>query len=265
MPFFGKKWAFCNSFRQFLHSVPILELDVSSVPILELDVSELHTPVMKQLTKLQIYNSFLSEIDCKLLDISTVWLVQCRYTAVHVVFGSKEDFMDVTSTILHVLVNVYETLDITFMVFGSGYLILFLSCLIQFPMAPGSAVDSPQAIFTSFKLPKPSVMPVVTAGGGFAGHGLIQGHNMEHGQGSNPGTSPPSPEGSSKSSTPVSMGTNIPVLPEHKTYSFTQLKLMKDNYFLPAWMMTICSPTHFIVYRILPTAAYGVERAGSHT
>jgi len=72
MPFFGKKWAFCNSFRQFLHSVPILELDVSSVPILELDVSELHTPVMKQLTKLQIYNSFLSEIDCKLLDISTV-------------------------------------------------------------------------------------------------------------------------------------------------------------------------------------------------
>jgi hypothetical protein len=142
--------------------------------------------------------------------------------------------MDVTSTILHVLVNVYEALDITFMVFGSGYIILFLLCLIQFPMAPGSAVDSPQAIFTSFKLPKPSVLPVGTAGGGFAGHGLIQGHNMEHGQGSNPGTSPPSPEGSSKSSTPVRMGTNIPVLPEHKTDSFRELKLMEDDYFLPA-------------------------------
>ena len=138
--------------------------------------------------------------------------------------------MEVASTILHVLVNVYETLDITFRVFGIGYLILFLSCLIQFPMAPGSAVDSPQAIFTSFKLPKPSVMPVGTAGGGFAGHGLIQGQHTEHGQGSNPGTSPPSPEGSSKSSTPVSTDINVPVLPEHKTDSFGELKLMKDNY-----------------------------------
>lgn len=128
--------------------------------------------------------------------------------------------MEVTGTILRVLFFVYKALDIKFMVFGGGCLILFLSCLVQFPMAPGSAVDSPQAIFTSFKLPKPSVMPVGTAGGGFAGHGLIQGHHADHGQGSNPGTSPPSPEGSSKSSTPVSMGTNIPVLPEHKmTYS----------------------------------------------
>jgi hypothetical protein len=111
------------------------------------------------------------------------------------------------------------------MVSGSGYFILFLSCLIQFPMAPGSAVDSPQAIFTSFKLPKPSVMPVGTAGGGFAGHGLIPGQHAEHGQGSNPGTSPPSPEGSSKSSTPVSMALNIPVLLEHKT----------DDYILTVW------------------------------
>jgi len=166
--------------------------------------------------------------------IGTVQIHSTFCVSVHVVYGSKEDFMDVISTVLHVLVNVYEALDITITVFGSGYLILFHSCLIQFPMAPGSAVDSPQAIFTSFKLPKPSVMPVSTAGGGFAGHGLIQGHNMEHGQGSNPGTSPPSPEGSSKSSTPVSMGTNIPVLPEHKTDSFRELKLMKDNYFLSA-------------------------------
>lgn len=29
----------------------------------------------------------------------------------------------------------------------------------QFPMAPGSVMDSPQAIFTSFKLPKPSTVP----------------------------------------------------------------------------------------------------------
>jgi hypothetical protein len=186
---------------------------------------------MKQLTKLQIYNSFLSgNMYCL---IGTVQIYSTFCVSVHVVYGSKEDFMDVTSTMLHVLVNVYEALDITFTVFGSGYLILFLSCLVQFPMAPGSAVDSPQAIFTSFKLPKPSVMPVGPAGGGFAGHGLIQGHNMEHGQGSNPGTSPPSPEDSSKSSTPVSMGTNIPVLREHKTDSFRELKFMKDNYFLP--------------------------------
>jgi hypothetical protein len=73
-------------------------------------------------------------------------------------------------------------------------------------MAPGSAVDSPQAIFTSFKLPKPSVMSVSTSGGGFTGPGLMQTQHTEHSQGSNPGTSPPSPEGSSKSSTPVSMG-----------------------------------------------------------
>lgn len=65
-------------------------------------------------------------------------------------------------------------------------------------MAPGSAVDSPQAIFTSFKLPKPSVMSV-----GAAGTGLMQAQHAEQGQGSNPATSPPSPEGSSKSSTPV--------------------------------------------------------------
>ncbi|XP_023707022.1 zinc finger protein castor homolog 1 isoform X2 [Cryptotermes secundus] len=74
--------------------------------------------------------------------------------------------------------------------------------VIEFPMAPGSAVDSPQAIFTSFKLPKPSVMSVGAAGGGYAGTGLIQAQHAEQGQGSNPGTSPPSPEGSSKSSTP---------------------------------------------------------------
>lgn len=92
------------------------------------------------------------------------------------------------------------------MAFGNWYLILFLLCLVQFPMAPGSAVDSPQAIFTSFKLPKPSVMSVGTSGGGFTGPGLMQTQHTEHSQGSNPGTSPPSPEGSSKSSTPVSMG-----------------------------------------------------------
>jgi len=92
------------------------------------------------------------------------------------------------------------------MIFGIGYLILSLSCLVQFPMAPGSAMDSPQAIFTSFKLPKPSVMSVGTTGGGFAAPGLIQAQHTDQGQGSNPGTSPPSPEGSSKSSTPVSMG-----------------------------------------------------------
>lgn len=149
--------------------------------------------------------------------IGTVQICSAFCVSVHVVCGSKGDFMDVTSAILCVLFSVYEALDIAFMLFGSGYLIVFLSCLIQFPMAPGSAVDSPQAIFTSFKLPKPSVMPVGTAGGGFAGHGLIQGHHVEHGQGSNPGTSPPSPEGSSKSSTPVSKGANILVLPEHKT------------------------------------------------
>jgi len=40
--------------------------------IFELDVSELRTPVMKELTKLQICNSFFKEIDCKLLDIGTV-------------------------------------------------------------------------------------------------------------------------------------------------------------------------------------------------
>jgi len=166
--------------------------------------------------------------------IGTVQIYSTFCGSVHVVYGSKDVFVDVASTILHVLVNVYEALDITFMVFDSGYLILFLLFFVQFPMPPGSAVDSPQAIFTSFKLPKPSVMPVGTAGGGFSGHGLIQGHHTEHGQGSNPGTSPPSPEGSSKSSTPVSMGTNVPVLPEHKTDSFRELKLMKDSYFLPA-------------------------------
>lgn len=69
--YIGKKWAFWNSFRLFLHSMQIFELDVS----------ELRTPVMKELTKLQICNSFFKEIDCKLLDIGTVWLVQCRYTA----------------------------------------------------------------------------------------------------------------------------------------------------------------------------------------
>jgi hypothetical protein len=41
--------------------------------------------------------------------------------------NGKEDLMDVKCTLLHVLVNIYEALDITFMVFGSRYLILFLS------------------------------------------------------------------------------------------------------------------------------------------
>ncbi|XP_069703969.1 zinc finger protein castor homolog 1-like isoform X2 [Periplaneta americana] len=68
--------------------------------------------------------------------------------------------------------------------------------------APGAAVDSPQAIFTSFKLPKPSVISSATPGGGFGGPSLMQSQNADQGQGSNPGTSPPSPEGSSKSSTP---------------------------------------------------------------
>ncbi|PSN36019.1 hypothetical protein C0J52_12145 [Blattella germanica] len=74
--------------------------------------------------------------------------------------------------------------------------------VIEFPMAPGAAMDSPQAIFTSFKLPKPSVMPVGATGGGFGGAGLVPAQHTDQGHGSNPGTSPPSPEDSSKSSTP---------------------------------------------------------------
>lgn len=86
-------------------------------------------------------------------------------------------------------------------------------------MAPGSAMDSPQAIFTSFKLPKPSVMPVGAIGGGFAGAGLMQAQHAEQGQGSNRATSPPSPEGSSKSSTPVRTGRQMPLLPDYKMAS----------------------------------------------
>lgn len=61
----GRKWAVCNSFRLFLHSIPIFELDVSELSTL--------TPAMKQLTKLQTCNSFLSEIDYKLLGTCVLY------------------------------------------------------------------------------------------------------------------------------------------------------------------------------------------------
>ena len=74
-------------------------------------------------------------------------------------------------------------------------------------MAPGASMDSPQAIFTSFKLPKPSVMPTGATGGGYGSAGLMPTQHTDQGHASNPGTSPPSPEDSSKSSTPVSFVT----------------------------------------------------------
>ena len=52
--------------------------------------------------------------------IGTLQIYSTFCVSVHVVYGSKEDFVDVTSTILHVLVNVYETLDITFMALAVG-------------------------------------------------------------------------------------------------------------------------------------------------
>lgn len=63
-------------------------------------------------------------------------------------------------------------------------------------------------------------MPVGATGGGFAATGLMQAQHAEQGQGSNPGTSPPSPEGSSKSSTPVRTGRKMALLPEYKTAPF---------------------------------------------
>jgi len=52
--------------------------------------------------------------------IGTVQIYSTFCVSVHVVYGSKGDFMNVTSAILHVFFNVYEALDIAFMVFGSG-------------------------------------------------------------------------------------------------------------------------------------------------
>ncbi|KAJ8885929.1 hypothetical protein PR048_012135, partial [Dryococelus australis] len=69
--------------------------------------------------------------------------------------------------------------------------------LIQhFPMAPGSTMDSPQAIFTSFKLPKPS-LPAAPPG-----NLSNQLFSASAEQTNRTSTSPPSPDESSKSSTP---------------------------------------------------------------
>ncbi|GLG97314.1 Transcription factor castor [Gryllus bimaculatus] len=68
-----------------------------------------------------------------------------------------------------------------------------------FSVSPGAVMDSPQAIFTSFKLPKPSTASV-PAGPGFSGQGLGM-MSLPPGE---PGYSsaPSSPDESSKSSTP---------------------------------------------------------------
>ncbi|XP_063220399.1 zinc finger protein castor homolog 1 isoform X2 [Bacillus rossius redtenbacheri] len=65
--------------------------------------------------------------------------------------------------------------------------------VIEFPMAPGSTMDSPQAIFTSFKLPKPSIPPGSISNQLFSPS--VESSNRTS-------TSPSSPDESSKSSTP---------------------------------------------------------------
>ncbi|CAG2053443.1 unnamed protein product, partial [Timema podura] len=80
-----------------------------------------------------------------------------------------------------------------------SYMLMSLSeiSLALFPMTPGSTMNSPQAIFTSFKLPKPSLTTVPS--GNIFGNQLLTSTpehlNMV-------ASSPSSPDESPKSLTP---------------------------------------------------------------